>query len=169
MRNIILIGPMGVGKTTVGKHLAKILNLEFIDTDHEIETRSGVSIPTIFDIEGEEGFRSREYKVLTELCALNDRVIATGGGAILDSGNRKHMRSAGTVIYLRASIKTLIQRTSKSRKRPLLNDTDPDERFRSIMEERGPLYEQEADLVIDTDKFHSRASAHEIARWLERS
>lgn len=158
---------MGVGKTTVGKQLAKILGMEFVDADHEIEQRSGVTIATIFDIEGEAGFRSRERDVIAELCKLKNQVIATGGGVILDPNNRKNIRSAGTVIYLCASIKTLIQRTCNSRKRPLLNDTDPAQRFKAIMQQRRPLYEQEADIIIDTDKQGSHAAATKISKRLE--
>ena len=147
MQNIILIGPMGSGKTTVGKQLAKRLRLDFVDSDHMIEERCGVSISTIFDIEGEDGFRKRETKMLGELCEQNGIVLATGGGAITKEENRILLRK-GYVIYLKTSIETQIARTQKNYNRPLLDNVDAEEKLRQLMEERGALYEQEADLVV---------------------
>jgi len=148
MQNIILIGPMGSGKTTVGKQLAKRTRMDFIDSDHLIEDRCGVSISTIFDIEGEEGFRKRETKMLQELCDRTNMVLATGGGAITSEENRILLRKSGYVVYLQTSIKTQIARTQKTRNRPLLENVDAQEKLTKLMEERGKLYEQEADLVV---------------------
>ena len=147
MQNIILIGPMGSGKTTVGKQLSRRLRLDFVDSDHMIEERCGVSISTIFDIEGEDGFRKRETKMLSELCDRNGIVLATGGGAITTEENRILLRK-GFVIYLKTSIETQIARTQKNHNRPLLDNVDAEERLRELMAERGDLYEQEADLVV---------------------
>lgn len=147
MQNIILIGPMGSGKTTVGKQLAKRLRLDFVDSDHMIEERCGVSISTIFDIEGEEGFRKRETKMLTELCERSGVVLATGGGAIATEENRILLRK-GFVIYLKTSIETQMARTQKNQNRPLLENVDAEEKLKELMSERGTLYEQEADLIV---------------------
>ncbi len=147
MQNIILIGPMGSGKTTVGKQLAKRLRMDFVDSDHMIEERCGVSISTIFDIEGEDGFRKRETKMLAELCDRTGVVLATGGGAITTEENRILLRK-GFVIYLKTSIETQLARTQKNQNRPLLDNVDAEEKLTQLMEERGALYEQEADLVV---------------------
>ena len=148
MQNLILIGPMGSGKTTVGKQLAKRARMDFVDSDHMIEDRCGVSISTIFDIEGEEGFRKRETKMLQELCQKSNMVLATGGGAILSEENRILLRKCGFVVYLQTSIETQLSRTKKSQNRPLLDKVNAVEKLNALMEERGKLYEQEADLVV---------------------
>ena len=148
MRNIILIGPMGAGKTTVGRQLAKRTRMEFVDSDHMIEDRCGVSISTIFDIEGEDGFRKRESKMLNELCQRNGVVLATGGGAIASEENRILLRKSGFVVYLKTSIDTQLARTQKNQNRPLLENVDPETRLTELMDERGELYEQEADLIV---------------------
>lgn len=148
MQNIILIGPMGSGKTTVGKQLAKLKRMDFVDSDHKIEERTGVSISTIFDIEGEEGFRKREAKILAELCERNNMVLATGGGAIIEAENRKLLRKSGFVIYLNTSIETQLARTQKTSNRPLLENVDAKEKLVELMDERGDLYKQEADLIV---------------------
>lgn len=147
MQNIILIGPMGSGKTTVGKQLAKRLRLDFVDSDHMIEERCGVSISTIFDIEGEDGFRKRETKMLSELCERAGVVLATGGGAITSEENRILLRK-GFVIYLKTSIETQLARTQKNQNRPLLENVDAESKLVELMAERGVLYEQEADLIV---------------------
>ena len=139
---------MGSGKTTVGKQLAKKTRMDFVDSDHMIEERCGVSISTIFDIEGEEGFRKRETKMIDELCQRNGIVLATGGGVVTSEENRIILRKSGYVIYLQTSIETQIERTKKTRNRPLLEDTDAEKTLTQLMEERGTLYEQEADLVV---------------------
>jgi len=147
MQNIILIGPMGSGKTTVGKQLAKRLRMDFVDSDHMIEERCGVSISTIFDIEGEDGFRKRETKMLAELCERSGVVLATGGGAIVTEENRILLRK-GFVVYLNTSIETQLARTQKNQNRPLLENVDAETKLKQLMEERGKLYEQEADLIV---------------------
>ena len=148
MQNLILIGPMGSGKTTVGKQLAKRTRMDFVDSDHIIEDRCGVSISTIFDIEGESGFRKRETKILSELCERSGIVLATGGGAITVEENRILLRKSGFVIYLKTTIETQLARTQKNNNRPLLENVDAEKRLTELMEERGVLYEQEADLVV---------------------
>lgn len=165
--NVILIGPMAVGKTTIGKQLAKRLALRFIDSDHEIERRTGASIGLIFDIEGEAGFRRREETMIAELCALDGIVLATGGGAILSEANRKALRKRGTVVYLRAAIDSQLARTRNSKHRPLLETGDRRSALESLMATREPLYRAEADLVIDTDKLSAGRVARHIARKLE--
>ena len=148
MQNLILIGPMGSGKTTVGKQLAKRMRMEFVDSDHMIEDRCGVTISTIFDIEGEEGFRKRETKMLHELCQRTNMVLATGGGAIISEENRILLRKSGFVIYLKTTIETQMARTQKTQNRPLLEDVDIEGKLTELMEQRGTLYEQEADLIV---------------------
>ena len=147
MQNIILIGPMGSGKTTVGRQLSRRLRMDFVDSDHMIEERCGVSIATIFDIEGEDGFRIRETKMLRELCERTGTVLATGGGAIVSEENRILLRK-GYVVYLKTSIETQLARTQKNQNRPLLENVDAQEKLEELMRDRGKLYEQEADLTV---------------------
>jgi shikimate kinase len=149
-RNIFLVGPMGVGKTTIGKQLAQKLNLTFIDSDREIEEVTGVSIPLIFDIEGESGFRKREQIAIEELTQQKEIVLATGGGAVLNEKNRNHLKAQGFVIYLHASIPQLLERTAFCRNRPLLQTENPKARLQEIMQQRHPLYQEVADLQIET-------------------
>lgn len=137
---------MGAGKTTVGRLLARALNWEFVDCDREVEARSGVSVSTIFELEGEAGFRKRESAVLEELAARERVVIATGGGAVLDPDNRELLRSCGLVIYLQASADEIARRTANDRSRPLLQTQDPRARIEQLIVERAPLYEQTAHL-----------------------
>lgn len=139
---------MGSGKTTVGKQLARRARLDFVDSDHMIEDRCGVSISTIFDIEGEEGFRKREAKMLKELCERSGIVLATGGGAVTSEANRILLRKSGFVIYLKTTIETQLARTQKNQNRPLLENVDIADKLAKLMDERGALYEQEADLVV---------------------
>ncbi len=148
--NIFLIGPMGTGKSTVGKKLAKKSSQQFYDCDHEIENRTGASINLIFEIEGEEGFRKRETRLLDELTSMSNIVLATGGGAVLDKENRTRLSSRGLVVYLKSDINQLLKRTSRDVKRPLLQNAEPEAVLRELLEIRGPLYEEVADLVIDT-------------------
>lgn len=143
---------MGAGKTTVGRALARKLNKRFIDSDHEIEARTGVSIPLIFEIEGEASFRQREAEVIRELTAQNGIVLATGGGAILKPENRDCLKSRGTVIYLRASVNSILQRTSHDRNRPLLQTADPRQRLEQLSREREPYYLEVADFIIETGR-----------------
>lgn len=168
--NIFLIGPMGAGKTTIGRQLAKSLGLDFVDSDHEIESRTGASIPLIFEVEGEAGFRRREREMIDELTQRSRIVLATGGGAVLDPANRAHLSARGQVVYLRASLEHLLKRTAKDRNRPLLRTDDPRARpeqiLARILEQRDPLYREIADLVVETDRCSVRATLHAIEGWL---
>ena len=161
-QNIFLIGLMGAGKTTIGRQLASELSLEFFDSDHEIEKRTGVTITHIFDIEGETGFRKRETAMLDELTNKKGIVLATGGGAILKPENRQFLMSRGTTIYLYANIETLLERTSKDRNRPLLQTEDPQSKLEELLEIRDPLYRETADIIIDTGKDSVRLALKEI-------
>lgn len=165
--NVFLIGPMAVGKTTIGKQLARRLRLAFLDSDQEIEKRTGVSISVIFDVEGEAGFRDREAKMIAELAALEGVVLATGGGAILREANRKALRKNGTVVYLRASVNALLERTQSSKHRPLLETDDRRAALESLMAARDPLYREEADIIVDTEQWSAGRAARQIARLLE--
>src|SRR5258708_7012507 len=148
--SIFLVGMMGAGKTSVGRVLAKRLNKVFYDSDHVIEERTGVKIPVIFEIEGEPGFRQRESAVLDELTALHEVVLATGGGAVLAVENRERLRARGTVVYLRATVKDLLNRTRHDKNRPLLQAADPRARLNDLYEMRDPLYREVAHVTIDT-------------------
>ena len=161
--NIILVGPMGAGKSTIGRLLASELNLSFRDSDRVIEERTGADIPWIFDMEGEEGFRERETAVLTELSTEANVVIATGGGIILREQNRTIMKSSGFVCYLTASIDQLVERTSRDKKRPLLQVENPRQKIIDLLSLRDPLYRDAADFVINTDRRSPKAVAQEIA------
>ena len=147
---VFLVGLMGAGKTSVGKLLAKNLQKAFVDSDHEVERRTGVSIPVIFEIEGEEGFRRREAAVLHELAALRNVVVATGGGAVLRPENREVLSRNGTVVYLRATVDELWHRTQHDRHRPLLQTANPQRKLAELYEERDPLYRSIANMVMDT-------------------
>ncbi len=148
LRPVILIGPMGSGKSTVGKHLAKRMNRQFVDSDRELEKRSGAAIPWIFDIEGEEGFRKRETAVLETLVRLPDTVIATGGGAVLSEHNRRLLSSAGPVVYLTADPDVLFERVAKDKGRPLLQVENPRATYLSIVRDREPIYRDMADICF---------------------
>ncbi|MGI9228781.1 MAG: shikimate kinase [Gammaproteobacteria bacterium] len=150
-KNIYLIGPMGVGKTSIGKRLAKRLGKQFVDSDIEVEKRTGVTISRIFDIEGEAGFRERESKILKELIERKDTVLATGGGVVLSEENRKLLSANGCIIYLQGSPEHLQERTGKSRHRPLLDTADKKARLLEILAQRVPIYEELADITVNTD------------------
>jgi shikimate kinase len=165
--NIFLIGPMGAGKSTVGRQLADALSFQFKDSDQEIQRRTGVDIPTIFEYEGEEGFRNRERQVIDEMSRQDGVVLATGGGAVLRSENRQDLASRGVVIYLRCSPEQQFARTSRDRNRPLLHTEDPLARLRELMEERDPLYRQVADIVVSTERRGTSSVVKEIRRRLE--
>lgn len=158
---------MGAGKTTVGRALAKKLNKRFIDSDHEIEARTGASIPLIFEIEGEAGFRQREAEVIRDLTAQSDIVLATGGGAILRQENRACLKERGTVIYLRASVNSILQRTSHDKNRPLLQTADPRQKLEQLMREREPLYLEVADFIVETGRPNVQSLVQTIISQLE--
>lgn len=166
--NIFLIGPMGAGKSTIGRHLASLLKLEFVDADHEIEKRTGAGIPLIFEIEGEDGFRKRESAAIDELTRKKNIVLATGGGAVLSADNRQALRSRGTVVYLRASIDILVERTRRDRNRPLLQTDDPRARLEEIMKMREPLYLETAHVIVDTDRRSPQAVARDVVDNLKQ-
>lgn len=148
--NIFLVGMMGAGKTSVGRMLARDLGKAFYDSDQQIEARTGVKIPVIFDLEGEASFRAREAAAIEELTALHNIVLATGGGAVLSEANRRALHSRGTVIYLRASVNELWHRTRHDRNRPLLQTPDPLARLNELYAQRDPLYREVAHVVMDT-------------------
>ncbi|MES2674331.1 MAG: shikimate kinase AroK [Pseudomonadota bacterium] len=162
-RNIYLVGPMGAGKSTIGRVLAAELRLSFRDSDRVIEERTGADIPWIFDMEGEEGFRERESAVLNELSLEQDVVIATGGGIILRSQNRQIMQSSGFVCYLTASIEQLVERTARDKKRPLLQVENPRQKIIDLLALRDPLYREAADFIINTDRRSPKLVAQEIS------
>jgi shikimate kinase len=161
--NIFLVGPMGAGKSTIGRSLASLLNREFADSDHEIEVRTGASIPLIFEVEGEDGFRRRESTVLQEISVATNLVIATGGGIVLAEENRRLLRERGLVVYLRAPLETLWRRTRHDRNRPLLQTDDRRRTLEEILRKRDPLYTEVADVVIQTDHRSPTTVVREIA------
>ena len=169
MRNndlIYLVGPMGAGKSTIGRLLADTLRLEFHDVDREIEERSGVDIPWIFDMEGEQGFRDREALMLQSLSEVGGAVVSTGGGAVLRDENRRLMAEKGRVVYLCTSVEEQIRRTAKDRKRPLLQQGNPEETLRRLMAEREPLYLELADYRIVTDHRSPKSVVQDLVSQL---
>lgn len=150
--NLILVGMMGSGKTTMGKALAKHLGKSFVDSDEEITRRTGVTVPHIFDIEGESGFRQRETAVIRDLAGRDNMVLATGGGAVLAVENRTLLAGSGIVIYLKAGVHDLWQRTRHDRNRPLLQTRDPYARLTELFQQRDPLYQEVADIVIQSGR-----------------
>ncbi|MRW87083.1 3-dehydroquinate synthase [Pseudoduganella sp. FT26W] len=167
MQNVFLVGLMGAGKTTIGRILARKLGLKFIDSDHEIEARTGASIPWIFEIEGEASFRRREAEVIRELCGQDGLVLATGGGAVLNADSRALLKSRGTVVYLRATVHSILQRTAHDKNRPLLQTADPRKKLEELMAVRDPLYTEIADLVIDTGRPNVQSMVQTILNQLE--
>lgn len=165
-RNVFLVGPMGSGKTAVGRQLARLSGLEFVDSDAEIERRTGADITLIFEKEGEAGFREREREVIDELTRRCGIVLSTGGGAILLAANRECLRQRGAVVYLQTSVQQQARRVGAARGRPLLAGSDPAVRLAELMATRAPLYEGVADLVVRTDDRRVRAVAEEILRDL---
>ena len=163
---IFLVGPMGAGKTTVGRALAAELSTCFFDSDSEIEGRAGVDIPWIFEVEGESGFREREHRILSSLCEEAPAVIATGGGAVVTEANRVLMAESGFVVYLEATIKEQVRRTKKDEKRPLLAGKNRQEVLAELMKTREPLYMEVADLVLPTAGRNARELAQEIIEAL---
>ena len=162
--NIILIGPMGSGKTSTGRMLAKEMGYAFADTDEEVTKRTGVSIAYIFDVEGEEGFRKRECLALKECLNDNNTVLSTGGGIVLSKENRDLLQDRGTVVYLQTSIRSQVKRTASTNNRPLLQNKDPEETLEKLMLTRAPLYEEIADITIMTDNKSLQEMSKEIQR-----
>lgn len=162
-RNIFLIGPMGAGKSTVGRQIAQLLGMEFVDSDHEIEQRAGADISWIFDVEGEEGFRKREARIINELTQQQGVVLSTGGGVVLSKEARNNLSARGIVVYLQTSVEKQYQRTLRDKKRPLLQDVDDS---RVVLEElakiRNPLYEEVADITLSTDEQSAKLMANQI-------
>jgi shikimate kinase len=167
-RNIFLIGPMGSGKTAVGRHLARLFRLSFHDSDADIELRTGVDIAFIFEKEGEPGFRLREKESIDRLTQMQGIVLATGGGAVIDAENRRALRERGVVVYLETSVDQQIERTRHARHRPLLNDADPEETLAELMKKRAQLYAEIADLTVSTDGRRVQTVAEEIQAELRR-
>ena len=165
--NIFIVGPMGSGKSTVGKIISDELFLNFFDTDDEIESRTGASIDWIFDLEGEEGFRKRESSILEEMVKQNSIVLSTGGGIILSDSNREMLSSRGTVFYLSTPISVQLERTSKDKDRPLLKNGDPEEILTRLQKERKDLYESVSDHIIDTENKSSQEVASEIINFVK--
>lgn len=165
--NVFLVGPMGAGKSTIGRLLAAELNLNFRDSDRVIEERTGADIPWIFDMEGEEGFRERETAVLLELSNERDAVIATGGGIVLRAQNRELMKTSGFVCYLTASIDQLVERTARDKKRPLLQVENPRQKIIDLLAMRDPLYQDAADFIVSTDRRSPKSVAQEIASLVQ--
>jgi shikimate kinase len=161
-RNIFLIGPMGAGKSTIGRHLADELHLEFFDSDQEIEKRTGADIAWIFDLEGEDGFRVREEGVINDLTDKQGIVLATGGGSVVSKAVRNRLSARGIVVYLQTTIDKQVARTQRDKRRPLLQNDDPEAVLRKLAEERNPMYEDAADYVVDTDEQSARAVANQI-------
>jgi len=167
-QSIFLIGPMGVGKTTIGRQLAKLLNYDFVDSDHEIEAKSGASIPWIFDVEGEQGFRQREQSMIDSLSQRPNIVLATGGGAVVREDNRHALQKRGIVVYLKADVEELIRRTAHDKNRPLLQTDDPKATLSALIAEREPWYLEIADIVFDTHRKYSGSTANILLKQINK-
>jgi shikimate kinase len=165
---VFLIGPMGAGKTAIGRELARQLGLEFLDADQELERRTGADVALIFEKEGETGFRRREREIIGELTQRDRLVLATGGGAVLDPANREVLKARGCVVYLKASVAAQAARTGQGRTRPLLAGEDRQARLEQLFSVRAPLYEELAQLTVETDAGHVRHIAQRIIEALER-
>jgi shikimate kinase len=162
-RNIFLIGPMGSGKTTIGQRVAALLGLEFLDCDHELEKQTGASVNLIFDVEGEDGFRERESRMLEDLTGRRGVLVATGGGVVLREENRRLLRDRGTVVYLKTSVAQQLRRLSRDRSRPLLQTEDRRERLKKLAEERNPLYQDTAEIVFPAQNRGPDSVAKQLA------
>lgn len=166
--NVFLIGPMGAGKTTVGRLLAKELGMRFLDSDHEIEKSANASISWIFDVEGESGFRRRESRMLAELTNQGDILLATGGGAVVDPENRIFLKDRGIVVYLHVSLQMQLDRTLKDENRPLLQTPNREQRIRDLFEARHPIYSELADIQVEAKRRYPHLVGRAIARELDR-
>jgi shikimate kinase len=165
--NIFLIGPMGVGKSTIGRLLSMQLDMPFFDSDREIEFVTGADIPWIFDVEGEQGFRIREARMIDTLTKRRGIILATGGGAILAPESRAHLHSRGIVVYLRASVAQQLERTGKDKSRPLLQTDNPLAKIKELIKIREPLYRETAHVIVDTSRRSPRSVSEEILRQIE--
>ncbi|MDF0535008.1 shikimate kinase AroK [Shewanella yunxiaonensis] len=165
-RNIFLVGPMGAGKSTIGRHLAQMLHLEFHDSDQEIESRTGADITWVFDVEGEEGFRRREAQVIADLTEKQGIVLATGGGSVQSKDIRNFLSARGIVVYLETTIDKQVARTQRDKRRPLLQVDNPREVLENLAEIRNPLYEEIADIVVKTDEQSAKVVANQIIEQL---
>ncbi|QLE83907.1 MULTISPECIES: shikimate kinase AroK [Shewanella] len=165
-RNIFLVGPMGAGKSTIGRHLAQMLHLEFHDSDQEIESRTGADIAWVFDVEGEEGFRRRETQVVADLTEKQGIVLATGGGSIQSKEIRNNLSARGIVVYLETTIDKQVARTQRDKRRPLLQVDDPREVLENLAATRNPLYEEIADVIVKTDEQSAKVVANQIIEQL---
>ncbi|MGY1458951.1 MULTISPECIES: shikimate kinase [unclassified Luteimonas] len=166
-RHLVLVGPMGAGKTSIGRCLARHFGLVFVDSDLEVEQRTGAAVPTIFECEGEAGFRARERDVLATLLAGPDAVVATGGGVVLDAGNRRLLAATGFVVHLHADVAAQIERLARDRSRPLLATGDRESTLRRLATEREALYADVADLVFDTRQLSAADAARQLASQLD--
>lgn len=164
--NIYLVGPMGAGKTTVGRHLAELLSREFLDSDHEIERKTGASIPWIFEKEGEQGFRTRETIVIDELTSKKNLVVATGGGAVTQAMNREYLNHRGIVIYLYTPVEIQLLRTHRDKNRPLLQVENPEQKLKDLLKARDPLYRDVAHYIIETNQGAARDLALRILQLI---
>lgn len=164
--NVYLIGPMGSGKTTIGQRVAQLLGLDFLDCDHELEAQTGASVNLIFDIEGEEGFRERETKMLEVLTRRTGVLVATGGGVVTRARNRDLLRHSGLIVYLRTTVAQQLRRLSRDRSRPLLQTPDRRERLERLAEERNPLYEELADIEFPSQNRSTEVSAQRLAELI---
>lgn len=165
-KRVVLVGPMGAGKSTIGRMLAKELGYQFLDSDRIIEERCGANIPWIFDVEGEDGFRTRETSMLEELSQQSGTVLATGGGAIMRAENRSLLKHDAVVVYLRTSIEQQVERTRKDRNRPLLQNDDPEVVLRKLFAVRDPLYTELADITMYTDRKSPRLVVRQLVNRL---
>ncbi|KAE9531783.1 shikimate kinase AroK [Ursidibacter arcticus] len=166
-RNIFLIGPMGAGKSTIGRQLAQMLNMDFLDSDSVIEERAGADIDWIFDIEGEAGFRKREERIINELTQSQGLVLSTGGGSVLSKDNRNVLSARGIVVYLETSIDKQFERTQRDKKRPLLQTEDPYQVLQELAKIRNPLYEEIADITLQTDEQAAKVVATQIIEMMD--
>ena len=166
-RNIFLIGPMGAGKSTIGRHIAQMLHLNFYDSDAEIEKKTGADIAWVFDVEGEQGFRNREHDMIDELTQKHGIVLATGGGAVISPENRAHLSARGIVVYLKTSVNKQLARTLKDKRRPLLQTKDPRAVLEALAEKRNVLYDEVADYTIETDEQSAKVVASKIISLLD--
>ncbi|MCT8553416.1 shikimate kinase AroK [Glaesserella parasuis] len=166
-RNIFLIGPMGAGKSTIGRQLAQMLNMDFLDSDAVIEERAGADIDWIFDIEGEAGFRKREERIINKLTQSQGLVLSTGGGSVLSKDNRNVLSARGIVVYLETTVDKQFERTQRDKKRPLLQTEDPYQTLVELAKIRNPLYEEIADIILQTDEQSAKVVATQIIDMID--